>query len=57
MLESNIIILTESDGKKRMICQFVIDLSSKEDSNKACKTIREMSKTEPEPEKEKEETK
>jgi hypothetical protein len=43
----NIIIL-DIDGKKRMVCQFVIDLSSKEDANKAIKTIREMAKIEEE---------
>jgi hypothetical protein len=51
-MHENIIIFTDNDGKKRMICQFVIDLSNKSDSEKAIKTIREMAKVEEEKPKE-----
>lgn len=52
-MESNIIIL-DSDNKKRLVCQFVIDMTSKKEVEDVIKLIRSMAKAEPEPEKPKE---
>ena len=44
-MESNIIVL-DCDNKKRLVCQFVIDLSSKKDAEQVIKLIRNMAKVE-----------
>lgn len=49
-MESNIIIL-DSDNKKRLVCQFVLDMTSKKDVDDVVKLIRSMAKADPEPEK------
>ena len=50
MTDANIILL-DTDGKRRMVCQFVIDLSSKKNVEDVIKLIRDMAKVDPEPEK------
>lgn len=42
------IIMLDVDGKRWMVCQFVINLSSKDDLTNAIKSMKEMSKTEEE---------
>jgi hypothetical protein len=50
-MQNNIIVLTDEHGKKVLICQFVIELSVKDDVNYAINLIRDMAKVDPEPEK------
>lgn len=44
-MQSNVIVIKE-DKHRRLVCQFVIDLSSKEDVEAVIKTIREITNKE-----------